>query len=438
MQSKHLRWYGVATLFAIVAISYVDRINIAVLITDAAFLNHVGLAANDRVSQGLLATAFMLGYGVSAFVLTPFCSALFGVRRSLIYGLILWGVVTWASPMFNSYGLLLASRVLLGVSEGPLFSLASSYIKAHFQSHENGKPNALVNMGTGIGLAVGYPLVGYLLAQFQWDTSFHVLGIMNIALGIPLVLAFVRMPLGKEDAARPSSLREAMARVGAIVKGALQTRHLFLITLLTSAALAYLWGSSNWLPTYLHEARGFSLREMGWLASLPQYATVLAVLVSGVVIDKIEREHVPFIFMGASVGVALSVLMAINAHDPYAAACCLVAANFFWGLQSPAIPSTIQYCSRPEHTASAFGVTNGAGSLVAGFMPALMGGVISAVSHGSSASGTATASAASASGFFAGFALLIGTQVIVFGCGFVLWLRERTRVASSAAHSQVL
>lgn len=438
MQSKHLRWYGVITLFVIVAISYVDRINIAVLITDKAFLDHVGLAANDRVSQGLLATAFMLGYGVSAFVLTPFCSALFGVRRSLVYGLILWGVVTWASPMFNSYGLLLASRVLLGVSEGPLFSLASSYIKAHFQSHENGKPNALVNMGTGLGLAIGYPLVGYLLAQFQWDTSFHVLGIMNIALGIPLVLAFVRMPPGKEEAVRPSSLREAMTRVSAIVKGALQTRHLFLITLLTSAALAYLWGSSNWLPTYLHEARGFSLREMGWLASLPQYATVLAVLVSGVVIDKIEREHVPFIFMGASVGVALSVLMAINAHDPYAAACCLVAANFFWGLQSPAIPSTIQYCSRPEHTASAFGVTNGAGSLVAGFMPALMGGVISAVSHGSSASGTAAASAASASGFFAGFALLIGTQVVVFGCGFVLWLRERTRVASSAAHSQVL
>ena len=48
------------------------------------------------------------------------------MRRSLIYGLVLWGVVTWASPLFDSYGLLLASRVLLGVSEGPLFSLASS------------------------------------------------------------------------------------------------------------------------------------------------------------------------------------------------------------------------------------------------------------------------------------------------------------------------
>jgi hypothetical protein len=41
--SKNLRWYGVVTLFVIVAISYVDRINIAVLITDAAFLDHVGI-----------------------------------------------------------------------------------------------------------------------------------------------------------------------------------------------------------------------------------------------------------------------------------------------------------------------------------------------------------------------------------------------------------
>jgi predicted MFS family arabinose efflux permease len=58
-------------------------------------------------------------------------------------------------------------------------------------------------MGTGLGLAVGYPLVGYLLTQFAWDTSFHVLGVMNIALGIPLVLAFVRMPPTHADGAKP-------------------------------------------------------------------------------------------------------------------------------------------------------------------------------------------------------------------------------------------
>jgi sugar phosphate permease len=244
--------------------------------------------------------------------------------------------------------------------------------------------------------------------------------VLNIALGIPLVVAFVKMPKSYAGMAKPESFGDALHKVGDIVKGALHTRYLVLVTVLTSAALAYLWGASNWLPAYLKEVRGFSLREMGWLASLPQYATVLAVLLGGVLIDRIERQRVPFIFMAASAGVALSVLLAINVHDPYAAAYCLIAANFCWGLQSPAIPSTVQYCARPEHVASAFGVVNGTGSLVAGFMPALMGGVISAVSAGPGASGGA------AHGFFAGFALLIGTQAVVFVCGFVLWWRERS------------
>jgi len=115
--------------------------------------------------------------------------------------------------------------------------------------------------------------------------------------------------------------------------------------------------------------------------------------------------------------VALSVLLAINVRDPYAAVYCLIAANFFWGLQSPAIPSTVQYCSRPENVGSAFGVVNGTASLVAGFMPAVMGSVITSVSAGPGASGGA------ASGFFAGFSLLIGTQAVVCACGLVLWLR---------------
>ena len=416
-----MRWYGITTLFVVVAISYIDRINIAILFNNADFLEHIGLTLDDKGRQGFLATAFMLGYGISAFIFTPFCAALFGVRNSLLGGLLIWGGVTAISPSFDSYGSLLASRVLLGVSEGPLFSLASAYIKAHFEDRENGKPNAFVNMGTGLGLAVGFPLISLMLVHFQWQTSFYLLGLMNVALGIPLVFAFIHMPKTIGNQARPESVGAALGQIQGIIKGALQTRHLLLITVLTSAALAYLWGASNWLPAYLEQARGFSRAEMGWLASLPQYATVLAVLLGGILLDRIGRPQVPLVFMAASVGVALSVLLAINVEDGYSATYCLIAASFCWGLLSPAIPSTVQYFSRPEHVASAFGVVNGTGSLVAGFMPALMGIVIGSVSANTDGSGGAAA------GFFAGFALLIGTQAIVFACGGILWWRERKR-----------
>lgn len=418
MNPKTFRWYGVITLLIIVTISFIDRINIAVLITDQDFLQHMGMQAHDRVSQGLLATAFMVGYGVSSVVLTPFCSALLGVRRSLVIGLLFWGVMTYISPLMSSYGMLLMSRVLLGISEGPLFALASAYIKAHFDASENGKPNSLVNMGTGLGLAIAYPFIGFLLTTYDWESSFHILGAINILLGIPLILAFIRMPKADTTTSRASSIRASFQQVGQIIRGSLQTRHLFLVTLLTSAFLAYLWGSSNWLPTYLKEARGFTLRDLGWIASLPQYATIVAVFIGGLLIDRLSRERVPLIFVVAGLGVGLCIALAITVPDRFTAALCLIAANFFWGLASPAIPSSVQYFSQPQHVASAFGVVNGVGSLFAGFMPAIMGWVITQFAGGNIVSG---------SGFVAGFGVLIGTQLIVMACGLVLYFKERHR-----------
>jgi len=417
---RNLRWYGTITLFIIVAISYIDRINIAVLIADNNFLQHIGLQPQDRASQGLLSTAFMLGYGISSFVLTPFCAALFGVRRSLVVGLILWGVVTFISPWMQSYGLLLASRILLGVSEGPVFALAASYIKAHFESHENGKPSSFMQMGTGLGLAIGFPLVSLLIHQFDWQTSFYVLGLINIVIGLPLVLAFIHMPKIATGMPKPESLGQAVAQVGHIVQGALQTRHIWLIALMSSAFLSYLWGSTNWLPSYFKQAHGVGLRELGWLSSLPQYASVIAVFIGGAIIDRVQRHNVPLLFVGSGLGVATFVWVAISMPTPYTAAAALVAANFCWGLASAGFPSTVQHFARPEHVASAYGVTNGASALVAGLMPTLMGYVI-----------TWTSAQSQSGGFYAGFTVLIGTQVVVAICGMVLWGRERRQAAHS-------
>ncbi len=421
------RWFGVLALFVLVAISYVDRINLSVLITDKSFLQQMGMAVGDRASQGFLATAFMAGYGLSAIFFTPFAVALFGVRRGLIYGVTLWGAVTIVTPWFHSYSELLWSRVLLGVSEGPLFSLASYYIKAYFESRENGKPNSWVNMGTGTGLALGFPFVSYMLGGYDWQTSFYALGAINLVLGLPLILLFIYMPSEMERNRKAISVGESLRQVRGMVRGTLETRNLLLLTVMTAAFLAYLWGSSNWLPSYLKEARGFSLREMGWMASLPQYASILAVFIGGFLIDKLGRHRVPLIFVGASICVGLSILIAINVENRYAATVALIAANFFWGLQSPSFPSSVQHFSKPANVASAFGITNGVGSLVAGFMPAIMGIVISSVAAGSGSS--------TGAGFFAGFALLIGTQFVVLGCALVLWFRERGNVTAGTTAS---
>ncbi|MGV2866826.1 MFS transporter, partial [Achromobacter sp. AGC39] len=420
MQRLSNRWLGVVAIFLIVTISYVDRINLSILITQPDFLKQIGLTSVDKGAQGLLATVFMVGYGLSSIVLTPMCVAVLGVRRSLVYGLCLWGVITVTSPLYHSYSLLLLSRLLLGLSEGPLFALASCYVKATFDGHENGKPNSLINSGTGMGFALGYPFVAMLVLQLDWQASFYVLGLVNLLVGIPVALLFVHMPPGSEPQRGATvSLRDTLVRhLPGMFRGALQTRHVILITVLTSSFLAYMWGVGNWLPGYLKEARGFDLRDTGWLASMPQWSTILAVLAGGWLIDRIKREQVPLIFVGGSLGVVAAVSLALLVDDRYHAIYCLSLAGFCWGLQSPAIPSTMQFYARPEHIGSAFGVVNGVGSMVGGMMPAAMGAAI-AMSSADSAPGAAA--------YSAGFYLLVGSQLITWACGVLLWLRVRDR-----------
>jgi len=412
--TRQWRWFGTISLLIIVAISYIDRINIAVLITDAGFLQNFGIEGNARDKMGLLSTAFMIGYGLSSFVLTPFCAALFGVRRSLIIGLCLWGVVTFVSPWMQSYGLLLGSRILLGLAEGPVFALAHSYIKAHFASHENGKPSSLVQMGTGLGLAIGFPLVSLLLHSFNWENSFYALGLLNLLLGLPLVLAFIHMPKIETGQPKPESIGQAIGYVGDIVRGALQTKHIFLIAIMSASFVSYLWGSVSWLPSYFKQVHGVTVKEMGWLASLPQVFEIGAVFLGGFIIDKVRRPNVPLLFVGSGLGVSVFLWLAVQMPTPGTAVSFMVLANCCWGMASAGFPSTVQYFSKPQHIASAYGVTNGTSALVAGLMPTIMGSVMTWMGN---VSPSAT--------FYAGFGVLIGTQMVVALCGFILWKRER-------------
>ena len=76
------RWWGVIALLCLVVIGYVDRVNISVMLANPEFKAYFGLGG-DRIQQGSLMTAFLLGYGLSAILLTPVLETLTGYRKGL-------------------------------------------------------------------------------------------------------------------------------------------------------------------------------------------------------------------------------------------------------------------------------------------------------------------------------------------------------------------
>ena len=404
MMSK--RWLGVLVLMIVVSISYMDRINVSLMITDKDFLDVFGLA-NDRVAQGRLVTVFLIGYGISAWFLTPFFEARWSVRTGLLASLVLWMIFTGVSAVTGSLMLLLAWRVLLGVAEGPLFSLKTMYVSEHFASGEVGKPNAVSSLGVSIGLAAGFPVVTYLINLFGWRGSFFALATLNLAIGLPLVLAFVHP---RRDGAGGATKTDPKSRDGMmdLVRTAFGTPHLVPILLIEIATLSYIWGTSTWLPAYLRESHHFSLAGMSIFAGLPFVVGLLAQIAGGYAIDRMKTTMAPVMFVGGAAATAACVTGAIMAENPYVSATALILAGAFWGIQAPAIPTMVQHVAKPGTVGSTYGLVNGVGNLVSALMPMLMGAAMMVHSSENLAQG---------------FWLIVGSQIVTVICG--AWLLRR-------------
>lgn len=161
------RWQGTIALLFLIIISYIDRANISVMILNPEFAEHFQLNEN-RMLQGMLMTCFLLGYGLSALLLTPVIESKLHYRHGLLSSIAIWALVCAISPLLGSLMGMLIARVILGIAEGPLFSLKTRFISDNFRAEEVGKPNAVTALGVSLGLAVGFPLVTWLMAHLGW------------------------------------------------------------------------------------------------------------------------------------------------------------------------------------------------------------------------------------------------------------------------------
>lgn len=400
-------WLGVLALLVVVAISYIDRVNVSVLITDPAFAQHFGIAGS-RAAQGALMTLFLAYYGIAAMLITPWYEAVFGVRRGLLVSLACWALFTLVSPYAGSALLLLTLRFLLGASEGPLFSLKTMYVKDNFAEGAWGKPNAVSSMGVSLGKALGIPVITFALVHFGWHGSFLLLAALNLVVGLPLVAVFVRA------SRRRTTVREPLCGGS---REPLRTPKLGWILLIEVATLGYLWGSTSWLPSYLLQARHFSLAQMSALSALPFVVSLGSGFLGGWLIDRMPGRRAPLVLVIGSIGTALCATTVTFADSRWLAAATLILANAFWGLQGPAIPTLVQQYAPAGSVGSAYGMINGVGNLVSALLPALMGVAIAAGGD---------------HGFAAGYALLAATQLLTL-LGAVVLLRGRAPAGKQPA-----
>jgi EmrB/QacA subfamily drug resistance transporter len=158
---------------------------------------------------------FVDGYNLAFAALVLAAGSLsdrFGRRPALILGLLGFGLASAASAMTDTAGALVATRVAAGVCAAVIFPATLSIIANAFtERKERAAALGIWGAATGIGVATGPVVGGWLLQQFSWQSVFWAM-VPVAAVAIAMAVAFV--PESRDAHVPPLDLPGIAASIG--------------------------------------------------------------------------------------------------------------------------------------------------------------------------------------------------------------------------------
>lgn len=342
----------------------------------------------DKGTQGLIISAFFVGY--AAFQIPGgYLADRFGPRLSMAIAIFWWSIFTTLTGVASALGMLLVVRILFGIGEGAFPSGSWKTISTYFPSKERGRATAIqASVGT-LGPALASIVAAGIISYFGWRTVFVILGFPGIIIALGIYYYCRNDPKDSPgiSAAEIKELEDdqknnVVASSGPVnLSGLFKSPIVWQLTFVWFLFNVTFWGFTSWLPSYLMEARGLSLKHTGIFASVPFLFGTVGGLLGGYVSDKFKSGRT-WIYAFAAVIAALLLYLTFSVEDlTYAIAYqCLsmlfmfFAVGLFWGILMDNI--------NPKVMGTASGIVN-VGAQFAGMLAAPVMGFLIDASGGS-------------------------------------------------------
>jgi len=283
-----------------------DKSNISIVIANPAFLSEMHLAGQTEL-LGWLVGGLFISYGLAA-PLWGWAVTRYGPRNAAIAGLVIWSLTCVWSGLSQSYGMLLASRIGLGIGEAVCYPITLALVANWFALRERGKATSYWWIGTMIGPMLTGLVVTTLILTVGWRGQFFALGVLALLVPLPMVWFLVRDRPEQHPAVNRAEAElvevgaienneDAPGRILKTVDTFWRNHRFWLLTIAISANAIFFWGWSGWLPTYLRTARHFTFSTSGYLTFIIYGFAVLTILIMGRVSDRVFRRA-PFAGLG--------------------------------------------------------------------------------------------------------------------------------------------
>ena len=284
--------------------------------------------------------------------------------RWLVAGMFsLWCLSCGLMGLAGSLATLVALRILLGVGESIYLPGGNKIVSALFPPADRGVPSGLFDCGSRLGLALGAPLVAWLISGFGWRWMTIIIGFAALAWLIPWLMTYPSKIRGVQPPAPAPPAPLAIPR---------QRSFAFNRNLLGLALGYFCWGYFwyllvTWLPDYLMQVRHLPVLKAGFFAALPFLIFAVCEPLGGWIVDHLVRRgwnptrtHKTLVSVSFAMGL---LLIPATSVDRASTALLFLCGTSLAGLSASNLLVMLQLCAPHDRIGSWTGVQNFAGNL---------------------------------------------------------------------------
>jgi MFS family permease len=256
-------------------INYMDRS--AVSVTAPLLMRDLKL---DAAQLGVIFSAFFAGYAFFTFI-GGYSADVLGPKRVLAVAMTVWSSFGGLTATASGFASLLFVRTIFGFGEGPFASTAGKMVRNWFPREQIATAIGLANAGTPIGGALAGPLAGWVALKYGWRASFLALA----AVGFLWTLFWIAAVQDRPQSNAPTASSKLTPKLSFYLR-----QPAVIATGIAFFGYSYvLYFFLTWFPSYLTISRHLSIRDMGFVNTIPWIFGTVGLTASGLVCDLISR-----------------------------------------------------------------------------------------------------------------------------------------------------
>lgn len=353
----------VIILFFTFGFVFFDRLALNFLFTDIQA--EFDLKSGDI---GIFSSALGFTWAIAGVIVGRLSDKLGKRKPLLIIAVVVFSLASLASGMTIGFASMLATRLIMGIAEGPVLPMAQSLMVVESSVNRRGfNMGLLQSSAPGLFGALLGPIVIFHLSQaYGWRGAFYISCIPG------LILAFIIWKMVREPAPEElEKLHTGDGKADVSFWEIMAFRNIWICILISCFFVSWLLIFNSFAPAYMERIAGFTKQEVSYLSSAFGVGWVIWGFGVPGLSDRIGRKTAMIIFAALSIIAPLAV---VHIHSFWALAFVLMATFagpgcfviFMANIPSETVP--------PKYLATALGMVMGIGEIFGGGVaPALAG-----------------------------------------------------------------